>query len=112
MATKKSTATGALYKSIDKPKARKAAAVKIPAAIRKQQDHRTVSIKIGVTIFPNDNTRINEIAKYMQDQTGELINKSDVIKLALRGVHLDKRLIDIYNEFKAEDGRKHKKGKR
>jgi len=107
MATKKGTATQRIFKGYDKPK-RKAAAVK-PAtaepAILQPQEGRTISRKLGITLFINDIKRIGEIAAYMQKQTGELITRSDVIRLGLRGVILDESLIDLYNEFKTEDGR-------
>jgi hypothetical protein len=112
MAKKKSTAqqaTGALYKSLGKPKARKATAKKPAATIpatRKPQPGRTVSHKLGITLFPIDLDCINEIAIYMQQHAGIMITRSDAIKIALRKVQLDKSMIAIYNEFKAEDGRR------
>ena len=109
MAKKKSTAqqaTEELYKSM-KPKTRKAKPTRTaPAPVtRNPQPGRTVSHKLGITLFPNDLDCINEIAIYMQ-QAGIMITRSDAIKIALRKVQLDKSMIAIYNQVKAEDGRR------
>ena len=78
--TKKGTATQRIFKGYSKSQ-RKAAAVK-PAtaepAILQPQEGRTVSRKLGITLFINDIKRIGEIAAYMQKQTGELISLPNV----------------------------------
>ena len=111
MAKKKSTTQPILFKSIEKPRGRKKAAPKAARTEPDTQDKKEkkgISSKMAITLFPNDLDCINEIAIYMQQQAGVFITRSDAIKIALRKVTLDKSMIDIYNTFKAEDGRKKK----
>ena len=110
MATKKKSGMQPeLYNSIGKPKAKKAAKVSTPETVTEQpQVTKGISIKMAITLFPNDMTCINEIAVFMQRQAGIFITRSDAIKIALRKVKLDKSIMAIYAQFKAEDGRKQK----
>ena len=60
---------------------------------------------ISITLYPRDLDRIDEIIDFMRDNQRR-ITRSDAIKLALRGVPLNKQMADLYPKIQNEDGRR------
>jgi hypothetical protein len=69
---------------------------------------RELATKISISLYADDLTHIDAIIAHMT-QSRCRINRSEAIKLALRGVKLTPELSALHQEIKRDDGRR--KGK-
>lgn len=60
---------------------------------------------VSITLYPRDLDHIDRIIDYMRDNQSR-ITRSEAIKLALRGVSLNRQMLDIYPKIQGEDGRR------
>ena len=67
-----------------------------------KKDKSTV---VSITLYPRDLDHIDQIIDYMRDNHRR-ITRSEAIKLALRGVSLNRQMLDIYPKIQGEDGRR------
>ena len=61
--------------------------------------------KISVSLYASDFDKIKAIQGFMYEQTGEMLNRSEALKIALRAAPIDSGLIDAQQAVRQEDGR-------
>jgi FtsZ-interacting cell division protein YlmF len=71
----------------------------------KTQAKKDKSTVVSITLYPKDLDHIDQIIDYLRDNQRR-ITRSEAIKLALRGVSLNRQMLDIYPKIQEEDGRR------
>ena len=67
-----------------------------------------LAAKISISLYADDLARVDAIIAYMAQHRCR-VNRSEAIKIALRGVPLTPELVGLYREIQRNDGRrKHK----
>lgn len=109
MSTRRSDALiSQLGKSLAKP-APPAAAVAI--APTEEPPTAELAAKISISLYADDLARVDAIVAHMA-QNRCRINRSEAIKIALRGLKLTPELTTIYRDIQCDDGRRKQSPKR
>ncbi len=67
-----------------------------------------LAAKISISLYADDLARVDAIVAHMAQHRCR-VNRSEAIKIALRGVPLTPNLVELYREIQRNDGRrKHK----
>jgi len=108
--SKKSDLLGAFSEQLSKgtpntPKAKKAPQKKKPVSKPKQAPERAK--QSPVSFYQIDRNIIKEIQNIVEESTGDRINLSSAVRIALRSVNINReKLVDTYNKSKQSDGRR------
>lgn len=107
MSTRKSDALIAkLGKSLEKPSS---APQLTEAATQLDANKTELAAKISISLYTDDLDHVDAITAFMTRHRIR-INRSEAIKIALRGVKLTTDLLDVYQAIKKDDGRRQGKG--
>jgi hypothetical protein len=95
-----------LGRSLAKPSAQLAAQ---EAASPPGSEQKELAVKISISLYADDLTHIDAIISRMAKSRCR-INRSEAIKLALRGVKLTAELTALHDEIRRDDGRRNRNG--
>lgn len=106
MSTRRSDALiSQLGKSLSKP------APTAAAAVLTEPPSAELAAKISISLYADDLARVDAIVAHMARHRCR-VNRSEAIKIALRGVPLTPELVDLYREIQRNDGRRKNKTER
>lgn len=71
------------------------------------QPEKELAAKISISLYADDLTHVDAIIAYMAQHRCR-VNRSEAIKLALRGVRLTPELVAIREAIQRDDGRRQK----
>ena len=95
-----------LGQSLIKP----SASSQIPEAVfPSAPEEKELATKISISVYADDLTHIDAIIAHMAKSRCR-INRSEAIKLALRGVKLTAELTTLHQEIRRDDGRRNRSG--
>ncbi len=78
-----------------------------PAPLPAGEENAELAAKISISLYTDDLDRVDAIIAHMA-QNRCRVNRSEAIKLALRGVKLTSEMVDMYREIQRDDGRRKK----
>jgi hypothetical protein len=103
MSTRRSDALiSQLGKSLAKPAPRAVAIATAPAA---EPPSAELAAKISISLYADDLIRVDAIVAHMAQHRCR-VNRSEAIKIALRGLQLTPELAAIYRAIQQDDGRR------
>jgi hypothetical protein len=103
MSTRRSDALiSQLGKSLAKPAPPAVAVAIAPGA---EPPAAELAAKISISLYVDDLSRVDAIVAHMA-QHRHRVNRSEAIKIALRGVPLTPELVELYREIQRDDGRR------